>query len=265
MNSKGIIYNTFSYSQLNTFKTCPQQYKIIYIDGVRKKHVSIEAFMGQLVHGVLEWLYNRENMKKPYITFDQLCQTYDDQWSMKWHQNIFIADARKNSDYYYSIGKRCLSNYYSLYGPTFDQPVKDTELELKFSIGDYAFRGVIDRLDNPEPGKWIVHDYKTSKHPKSERQAINDIQLALYHIAVEQNYGQVNDISLKWHFLRIGSEVTVIHTRNQLEKLRNKLIGMVEKIIKFKNDENNFLPKETMLCTGAIYGKNASLKWGKIQ
>ena len=262
MDSKDIIHHTFSYSQLNTFKTCPQQYKIIYMDGIHKEHESIEAFMGKLVHGVLEWLYNRENMEKPYITFDRLCQAYDDQWKAAWHHHIYIADFRKKTDFYYSIGKRCLSNYYSRYGPTFNQRVEGTEVKLKFSIGEYTFRGVIDRLDHPEPGKWVVHDYKTSKHPKSERQAMNDIQLALYHIAVEQNYGQVNDISLTWHFLRIGSEVTVLHTRDQLNKLRNKLIQMVEKIIQFRDNENNFLPKETMLCNWCYLWEECTAKVG---
>ncbi|SVE17278.1 uncharacterized protein METZ01_LOCUS470132, partial [marine metagenome] len=122
---------TFSYSQLNTFKTCPQQYKIIYLDGVRRDHESIEAFMGKRVHGVLEWLYNKENREKPYLTFDHICKTYDTQWVKHWHENIHIADFRKNTDYYYSIGKRCLSNYYGRYGPTFDQLIEDTEIELK--------------------------------------------------------------------------------------------------------------------------------------
>ena len=78
--SRGNSSKTFSYSQLNTFKTCPQQYKIIYMDGLRKEHESIEAFMGKRVHGVMEWLYSKENREKPYITFDRLCQTYDEQW-----------------------------------------------------------------------------------------------------------------------------------------------------------------------------------------
>ena len=233
MVHKDIIRNTFSYSQLNSFKTCPQQYKIVYMDGIRKEHESIEAFMGKRVLGVLEWLYNRKNMEKTYMIFDHLCQAYDDQWAEEWHQHIYIADARKNSDYYYSVGKRCLSNYYSRYGPTFDQRVEGTEVELKFSIGDYTFRGIIDRLDYIGAGKWVVHDYKTSKNPKSKKQAMNDIQLALYQIAVEQNFGQVNDISLTWHFLRMGSEVTILHTREQLEKLRAKLVRMVDKIIYF--------------------------------
>ena len=61
MISKKESLNTFSYSQLSTFKSCPQQYKIIYLDGVRKINESIEAFMGKRVHEVLEWLYSKEN------------------------------------------------------------------------------------------------------------------------------------------------------------------------------------------------------------
>ena len=263
MKPKNIISNTFSYSQLNTFNTCPQRYKIVYLDGVRKEHESIEAFVGKRVHGVLEWLYSRENMEKLYITFDRLCQAYDDQWAAEWHHHIYIADPWKNSDYYYAIGKRCLSNYYSRYGPTFDQRVKDTEVELEFTIEDYTFRGIIDRLDQPEPGEWIVHDYKTSKHPKSKQQAMNDIQLALYQIAVEQNYKNVNKILLTWHFLRNGSEVSVIHTLNQQEKLKKKLVKVVEKIIACGVGENNFLPKETPLCHWCYYWEECSAKVGQ--
>jgi len=232
------------------------------MDGLRKENESIEAFMGKRVHEVLEWLYNKDNREKPYITFDRLCQTYDNQWVKHWHKNIHIADIRNNTDFYYTIGKRCLSNYYALYGPAFDQMVEDTEVTLEFKIDDHIFRGVIDRLDHTGPGKWIVHDYKTSKRQKSHQQAMNDIQLALYQIAVEQNFGQVNDLSLTWHFLRMGSEVTVLHTREQLEKLRKKLVKMVEKIINFKDDENNFVPKETILCNWCYLWEECTAKVG---
>lgn len=254
--------NSFSYSQLNTFKSCPQKYKITYLNGIRKSHESIEAFVGKRVHGVLEWLYNKENLKKSYITFDDLCKTYDDQWKEKWHQDIYIVDRQKSSDTYYSIGKRCLSNYYTRYGPTFDQKVKSTELELLFSIGGYEFKGIIDRLDNPSSGEWIVHDYKTSKKQKTKRQAMNDIQLALYHIAVEQNYEKVKKVSLKWHFLRHGNEVTFCHATEQLDKLRIKIIHMVENISSSLQDMNNFLPKENMLCNWCYLWEECTAKVG---
>ena len=117
------MIDRFSHSGLSSYEKCPAQFRIRYIDRVAKQDEGIEAFMGKLVHEVLEWLYNRENMEKSYITFDRLCQVYDEQWITKWHNNIYIADTRKKSAFYYSIGKQCLSNYYSRYGPTFDQQI----------------------------------------------------------------------------------------------------------------------------------------------
>ena len=252
----------YSYSQLNTFKTCPQQYKIIYIDGVRKPHESIEAFMGKRVHEVLEWVYEKENRSRSFFTFDSLCKTYDEYWLNNWHNNIYIADNKYPSDFYYTIGKRCLANYYNTYGPAFNQEVAETEVELQFNIESYPFRGVIDRLDNPEGGKWIVHDYKTGKREKTQRQAFNDLQLGLYYIAIQQNYKDVEEISLFWHFLRAGNVVSITHTAEKIKLVQNKIIKMVDKIRNAMKDENNFIPKESILCNWCYLWEECSAKLG---
>ena len=266
MNTRNIEFDSlshiFSHSQISTFKSCPQQYKIVYLDGTRKSKESIEAFMGKRVHETLEWLYEEENRFRPFVTFDRLCQIYDEYWVDKWHREIYIADPFRGSDFYYSIGKRCLANYYNLYGPTFNQSVQATEVNLNFKIGEYNFRGIIDRLDSAEPGVWVVHDYKTSKRAKTDRQAANDMQLALYQIAVEQNYGPVNEISLKWHFLRHGVEVNVKHSKEQIDKLKSKLIKMASKISGAMDDENNFIPKESILCNWCYLWEECTAKVG---
>ena len=164
--------NIYSYSQFSTFKNCREKYKIIYLDGVKKQHTSIEAFMGICVHQVFEWIYLPHNRKIPYFTFDDICNKYDEIWIKNWHDNIFIASKGESKDLYYSIGKRCLSNYYGDYGPEFNEPVIDTELDLTFTIGDgYKIRGIIDRLDQSSPGKYQIHDYKTGKRNKSVKAA----------------------------------------------------------------------------------------------
>ena len=90
----------FSYSKINTYKSCPQKYKIIYLDKIRKKNESIEAFMGKRVHEVLEWLYSDKNRKKKLILFDTLMNKYKQLWNDKWHQNIFIARCKYNRENY---------------------------------------------------------------------------------------------------------------------------------------------------------------------
>ncbi len=234
----------------------------MYVDGVRKPHESIEAFMGKRVHEVLEWVYEKENRSKSFLTFDSLCNTYDELWVQNWHKNIYIADYKNPSDFYYSIGKRCLSNYYNIYGPAFNEPVAETEVELQFAIENHPFRGIIDRLDNPEKGKWIVHDYKTSKREKTQRQAFNDLQLGLYYLAVEQNYEEIKEITLCWHFLRTGNEVCITHTKEKIEQIYNKLLKLVNKINIAKIDENNFIPKESILCNWCYLWEECSAKLG---
>ena len=251
----------FSYSQLSTFKNCKEQYKIVYLDHQRKKDESIEAFMGKCVHGTLEWLYQKENMRKPYITFDKICKIYDNIWQDSWHEKIFIVDKNLISNHFYAIGKRCLANYYHKYGPIFDQKVYATELSLNFNIdGKYQFRGVIDRLDQPEKGNWIIHDYKSGKRAMTQNMAKKDLQLAMYQIALEQNFAPIKQISLTWHFLRNGVEMTITHPANEIMRFKKSLADSVSKIIKASESIENFYPKETILCNWCFLWDECSAK-----
>ena len=152
--NKKHLPNYFSYSQINSYQICPLQYKLVYIDGIKRKYESIESYMGKRVHGVLEWLYKPENKEK-LINFDRICKEYDKDWIENWNSNIFVVNVkynRKEKKYehpllsdkdlerkhnlFYSIGKECLSNYYKEYYP-FDQSVFGRELELTFSVREY--------------------------------------------------------------------------------------------------------------------------------
>ena len=165
------------------------------------------------------------------------------------------------SDNYYSTGKRCLANYYHKYGPSFDQRVYATELALDFNIdGKYKFRGVIDRLDQIRKGEWIIHDYKSGKKALTQNNAKKDLQLALYHIAIEQNFSPVKNISLNWHFLRNGVEMTIRHTPDEIIKFKKSLIKNVKKIINASESIENFYPKETILCNWCYLWNECSIK-----
>ena len=83
--------NTFSYSKINTYKACPQRYKINYIDKLIKPHESIEAYMGKRVHEVLEWHYYEKKNIGNFCTIDFLLDKYNELWDEKWHQNIYLA------------------------------------------------------------------------------------------------------------------------------------------------------------------------------
>jgi ATP-dependent helicase/DNAse subunit B len=47
----------YSISQLSTFEECALQYRLIYVDRIKRYEEWIEAFLGQRFHEAMEWLY----------------------------------------------------------------------------------------------------------------------------------------------------------------------------------------------------------------
>ena len=47
----------YSHSRISSFENCPLQYRYRYIDGLKSEVEGVEAFVGKVVHEVLEGLY----------------------------------------------------------------------------------------------------------------------------------------------------------------------------------------------------------------
>ncbi len=84
----------FSHSSLETYKKCPAQFKIRYIDNIRKPDESIEAYMGKRIHEALEYLYN-EVLEERIPLFDHVIEKYNSVWEQNWHSRIGIVRDRK--------------------------------------------------------------------------------------------------------------------------------------------------------------------------
>ena len=253
----------FSFSKINTYKNCPQKYKINYIDKIRKNHESIEAFMGKRVHQVLEWFYY-ENKAHPsnFYPFDILLKKYNDFWNSYWHDNIYLAkqnytivkkankkfkkyfSLNKNKDMIRQIGEICLANYYKRYTKGFDENITAVELKISVRIDHLNFNCIIDRLDSDGNGNYKIYDYKTGKKAISHSAAMNDLQLSLYQLAIKENFKDCKGISLNWYYLRQDKIITVNHTKDKIANLRKKITYLIEKI---KNDKN-YMAKKSILC-----------------
>ena len=254
---------TFSYSQLSTFRSCPQKYKINYIDRIFSESESIEAFMGKRVHEVLEWFYLQKGLNEKYIVFDKLVSKYEEFWLEKWHDSIFIALCKYDKHNYnkssvYKIGLLCLRNYYIDFSSNgyFKSKILGAEVQFELSIKDYRFRGVIDRIDKNSDGSIEIIDYKTSKKSKTNRQAKNDLQLAIYLLACKKMYKDASEFYLNLYFLRNRDYVRIKHDSDQIKKIENNIIKNVENIEK----ESDFYAKESILCEWCYNWKECEVK-----
>ena len=158
----------FSYSKVNTFTSCPQKYKIQYIDKVFTDYQSVESFMGVVVHKVL---YDISQKVFGTVSLDRILNHYDKIWAQSWHSNIVSVlpkptkSINNESQYkkkiiekYFMIGKECVIRY--LKSDIYLNSIKKDSLarigtkiksqfekKFEFKINNVTLVGVIDRID----------------------------------------------------------------------------------------------------------------------
>ena len=104
---------SFSHSQLETFEQCKRKYKFKYVDRVPVKiPTTIELFLGNVVHKVLEKLYaSLPNA----LTSVQLIALYESVWQATWKADILVV--KGTVDFYKQRGREFLQNYYDSHTP----------------------------------------------------------------------------------------------------------------------------------------------------
>ncbi|MEK6908683.1 MAG: PD-(D/E)XK nuclease family protein [Nanoarchaeota archaeon] len=229
-SSNGSGETIYSHSRLWLYESCPEFYKLKYIDKkAPQMPTTIPLFLGSAVHEALEWLYYQ--VKHREVSIDELMEYFTERWiSLLQDESLRAEDG--DDIQAYNKGVRFLTDYYTKNKP-FKQNVLAIERKVLFSLdpeGKYKIQGFIDRLDMAEDGTYEVHDYKTNQSMKKKEDFENDRQLALYHIGLKEAFGKEIKVKLIWHFLNFNKQVVSERTPEQLDKLRYDTIELIKKI-----------------------------------
>ncbi len=243
---------TYSHSRIETYQSCPRQYKLKYIDKVEIEETeSIEAFLGARVHETLERLYKDVRMTK-IPNLEEVIEGFDRAWDENWHDGVMIVRKQYDAENYRQIGRNCLTRYYERYYPFNDATTIATEHRISFPIDDqgrYWIQGVIDRLAIRKDGTYEIHDYKTSGSLPSQQHIDQDRQLALYQIGVKQYWPDVEKIELIWHYLFFDVEMRSKRTPEDLARVKAEVIDLINRI----ESDTEFKPFESPLCDWCPY------------
>ncbi len=241
----------YSHSRLSTYEKCPLQYRYRYLDRIKRDTQSIEAFLGNRVHDVLETLYRRL-MASERPSLDELVALYHRGWEEAYSEKITIVKTERGPDHYRGVGERCLTGYYRRYEP-FDQAATvGVEERVQVALdagGRYQLQGYVDRLARGGDGAYEIHDYKTSSNLPSDGDLRRDRQLTVYQMAVQRRFPDARAIRLVWHYLAFDLERISARTPAEIESHRRAAMRLIDTI----EAAADFPPKVSALCRWCEY------------
>ncbi|MEK7661913.1 MAG: PD-(D/E)XK nuclease family protein [Patescibacteria group bacterium] len=242
-----------SYSALETFGICPQKYKFQEIDKIRAPK-RIEAVFGTIVHSALKYMFERNPL---FPTEDEVVNFFSERFNEK-SDAVEWPDASKKEraeKLYYDEGVKLIRNFYAKNKPWDFNPV---ELEGRFQVeitGDNAIEthtiaGIIDRLDkDPTGDSYEIIDYKTGKKMPSQESLENNLQLALYHLAILKRWPHLKagQVKTSLYFLKHNEKITAVPNEHRAENAIKIILAKIAEIKKAA-ETGDFPPVPSALC-----------------
>jgi len=242
----------FSYSQLESFRKCPLEYKFRNIFRIPMRGKSVFSF-GKSIHQtlhrfVLESLKAASVEQKSlfgktgssgFLSFNDLLDIYEKEWINDWYDSSI---AQKE---FYEKGKESLKTFYDDFiksKPDIlfinDEPALEKNFSLKLN-GD-VFIGTIDRIDKLGDGVEII-DYKTGS-PKKTLAKEEKLQLMIYAVAAKKVLG-LNPLKLTYYYLDDCTTCSFDIKEGDIENTEDEIKEIMNKI-----KRSNFKPSPGWHC-----------------
>jgi len=228
---------SFSYSQIETFKTCPLKYGYRYAMNVPSLESHVANF-GNSVHETLKEFYRALTEDKGKATFELMTQLYAKNWIGGGYENVEHEILRKEN------GREILKNFYEANSP-FKVPAF-IERNFSLKVGSYMLTGRIDRIDKLDDGTYEVIDYKTGKSART-LDPIKKLQLYIYALACRDVFG-IYASKLSFYFLEDGEKVSLTKGIEELDSVKDEVVGFIDEIKK-----SGFAPVPGFYCRYCDY------------
>lgn len=234
---KKIIYNYFSYSQINTFQTCPLQYQYQYLLKIPVQPSAAASF-GNTIHNTLQKFYSSYKKSPHQANEELLIKLYQENWiPVGYHSQYHEKKMKKE-------GELILRHFFrKFHHPKIN--IIALEKPFKIKINDkIVLTGKIDRIDREKNYIEII-DYKTGAVP-DEKDLKKDLQLAIYTMAILNDPSlkiNLNQITVSYYYLQKEQKISQKKSAEEIDQVKEKIIEIVDEI-----NKNEFFPKVGPWC-----------------
>ena len=172
-------------SSINMFRSCPQKYKLAYVDKI-KEPPKWHLHLGSFVHEVLEHLYALPAADRTVDALRTIAKT-------RWEEHGWIAKVESLDEKPGSLGdfKReafsAMTNLWEIEDPAATH-LESLERQVRVDVDGVTMSGIIDRLA-ADGDAAVISDYKTGKIPNPRFENGSDenkfFQLLAYALMLE--------------------------------------------------------------------------------
>ena len=219
--------NLFSFSRVKTFHQCRLRYRYRYLKGLRESFRSIESYLGNVVHDVLQWLYE-QRLDGASPNLPATLEEFADRWSGSWTDQVAIIRLSETADGSYRTGREMLEGFHRR---IFQRDRSHTlALEQRYSVRlspDVVFTGFADRVGRTERGRLFVVDYKTSRTEGDESEFSEGLQAPLYAACALDRHGEAEALA-GYHYLRPGRTRWQPVDRHRAHRLLQRFLDLAE-------------------------------------
>lgn len=221
-----------SYSAISTYQKCPLSYKFLYVDRLPTKPSHHLSF-GSSIHSALEFFYNVE-VAEP-CSLDRLLEELDNVWLREGYEDEVQEQQYKGK------GRAILTQFYSENVLSFAVPIA-VEKRFALDMDGITLSGIIDRIDRLSNGGIEIIDYKTNGKLPPKTKINTDLQLPIYHMAVEEMYGTAPE-KVTLYFLIPNQRISTRKTKSDVVKAKDAIFKVVDNI-----QAQRFDPFKNPLC-----------------
>ena len=239
-----------SYSQIETFRTCPLHYKLSYIIKIPTPPSASLSF-GSTIHEVIKVFYER--LKQGVKPTEKLVFKILEE---RWKKEGYTSKAHEKK--FFEKGKIYLSGFLKeefdskripvLMEQRFVLPLPEKKGEKPLKIG-----GVMDRVDILSTGGLEIIDYKTGATIPSQKDVDKNLQLTFYALAStfipEEPFSKTPEyVDLSLYFFDNQEKLTTRRTKDQLKEAIEEIYNVRREI-----EESDFKCSGNMLCESCEY------------
>ena len=246
-----------SYSQVNTYLTCPLRYRFQYVEQIPAAFVPAALAFGSSIHEAVGAFYQSYLIGEE-LRLDQMVDVYRQEWSSREAENIRFNNG-DDAESLMTKAKQMLTVFHDHFDPT----VQIIGVEEFFEVGLVGappLQGYIDLIEQDHDGRtWIV-DLKTASRKPANGNASQNLQLTCYNLAAVEMGFAPESLSMRLDVLTKtkNPELTRCET-TRTDQQRRRFFKLVQHVWKAIEREV-FFPKTDWQCSTCAWADPCA-KW----